>query len=361
VPASDPPYVSGPKISTVTQVDGFNSNGYPVSIQNYKIANRIGSGSFGDVFRAKCTMRTGKWENVALKIIDLDKADLDALSREVMLLATLRHENVAGHLASFTQEHNLVIVMPLLSGGSCLQVMRAVCADHQGFEDEHVIATILFGVLQGLSYIHQYGLIHRDVKADNVLISGEGDVMLADFGAAAQVDLVATAGGVLGGATTVRRCNSFVGTPCWMAPEVAACFVQGVHGHAVTGAAYAHVDQLFFSEESVSGVSRYPNASGDGPPCRESDDEKDVASSDLKSRGDNRVIPDSSKVATLIPRGSQIVSYNSRQSANKSSDMMNSPEGSRIYSNDWSRAETKQYEHTRQSLKTRITSLSCTS
>ena len=92
--------------------------------------------------------------------------------------------------------------------GSCLNLMKYAYPD--GFE-ELVIATILKQALQGLDYLHKSKLIHRDVKAGNLLIDEDGLVRLGDFGVSSS--LMET-----GERKGLRK--TFVGTPCWMAPEV---------------------------------------------------------------------------------------------------------------------------------------------
>jgi serine/threonine protein kinase len=102
--------------------------------------------------------------------------------KEIAIMSMLRHDNVVRIIASFVDERELCIVMPLLDGGSCGHIMAHIAPT--GFKDEAVLATILRETLQGLEYFHKDGRVHRDVKAGNILISAQGEVQVADFGVA---------------------------------------------------------------------------------------------------------------------------------------------------------------------------------
>jgi serine/threonine-protein kinase OSR1/STK39 len=122
-----------------------------------------------------------------------------------------KHPFFTPHHPTSKLTQHLWMVMPYVAAGSVLNIMRY--AFPEGLE-EPVIATIARDVLKGLAYVHAHGGIHRDVKAGNILVAADGRVMLADFGVAATMER----GGSWGSALAAR--STFVGTPCWMAPEV---------------------------------------------------------------------------------------------------------------------------------------------
>ncbi|CAK0760674.1 hypothetical protein CVIRNUC_002790 [Coccomyxa viridis] len=183
---------------------------YPTSASDYKLLEECGRGVSATVWRALCLPYN---EEVAVKLLDLENVNcsLDEIVREAQTMRQQLHSNVLPLYTSFVHEQNLWMVMPYVSSGSVLNIMKYAHPD--GLE-EAVIATILKEVLKGLDYMHKNGNIHRDVKAGNILINTDGNVVLADFGVAAQMER----GGSWGNKNVSR--NTFVGTPCWMAPEV---------------------------------------------------------------------------------------------------------------------------------------------
>uniref|UniRef100_A0A1D1XK20 Serine/threonine-protein kinase fray2 n=1 Tax=Anthurium amnicola TaxID=1678845 RepID=A0A1D1XK20_9ARAE len=187
---------------------------FPVNPKDYKLYEEVGEGVSATVYRALCIPYN---EIVAIKVLDLEKCsnDLDGIRREVQTMSLIDHPNVLRAHCSFTSDTSLWVVMPYMAGGSCLHIMKS--AYPEGFE-EPVIATLLREVLKALVYLHNQGHIHRDVKAGNILIDDNGAVKLADFGVSAFI---------FDTGDRQRSRNTFVGTPCWMAPEV----MQQLHGY----------------------------------------------------------------------------------------------------------------------------------
>ncbi|KAF9364909.1 hypothetical protein BGX34_012081 [Mortierella sp. NVP85] len=215
--------------------------------EDYDVQQPIGYGSSAVVYNAYYKPLN---KRVAAKVIDLDmfeRNQIDELRRETQVMALCKHPNVLRVNGAFVKESKLYIIMPYLSAGSCLDIMKTA---HPDGLDEVSIATILKQALQGLDYLHKNGHIHRqvnhsartcghvdkehaaslelknvfacmiariatvqtiDVKAGNLLMDDDGSVLLADFGVSSSLM-------ESGDRRNMRK--TFVGTPCWMAPEV---------------------------------------------------------------------------------------------------------------------------------------------
>ncbi|KAL5110941.1 Serine/threonine-protein kinase OSR1 [Taenia crassiceps] len=193
---------------------------WPVIRTAYEIIKSIGQGATSVVHEALCKPLNRK---CAMKIINLDKsstsASLEEINREIKSMKNMKNENIVAYYASFVDKTELCIVMDLCQRGSLLDVIKFIQSKRDityGVFDEYTIATILRDVLRGLAYIHEGGLVHRDLKCGNLLVKDDGVIQIADFGVAgflASQPLSET------GSIGPRR-FTFVGTPCWMAPEV---------------------------------------------------------------------------------------------------------------------------------------------
>ncbi|CAI2725732.1 unnamed protein product [Schistosoma spindalis] len=193
---------------------------WPMTKASYEFGKSIGQGATSTVFEALCPSNGKK---CAIKIINLEKcstsASLEEINREIKSMKNMKNENIVAYYASFVAQTELCIIMDLCQRGSLLDVIKYTQNKRDityGVFDENTIATILRDVLRGLAYIHENGLVHRDLKCGNLLVKDDGVIQIADFGVAgflATQPLTAT------GSVDLRR-YTFVGTPCWMAPEV---------------------------------------------------------------------------------------------------------------------------------------------
>ncbi|ORX83446.1 Mst3 kinase in complex with Mnadp [Anaeromyces robustus] len=164
---------------------------------------RIGKGSFGEVYKGINKVTN---ELVAIKIFDLDTSDEDNIAdvqKEISILSKFNSEYVTKYQGSYLIDTKLWIVMDYAALGSMRNILKS------GVIPEKFISVIIREVLHGLNYLHKScGIIHRDIKAANILLTADAKVKLCDFGVSGQLTM-----------THLRR-NSFVGTPYWMAPEI---------------------------------------------------------------------------------------------------------------------------------------------
>ncbi|XP_060928438.1 serine/threonine-protein kinase TAO1 [Limanda limanda] len=167
----------------------------------------IGHGSFGAVYFARDS-RTN--EVVAIKKMSYSgKQSTEKwqdIIKEVKFLQSIQHPNSIEYKGCYLREHTAWLVMEY-----CLGSASDLLEVHKKPLQEVEIAAITHGALQGLAYLHSHNLIHRDIKAGNILLTEPGQVKLADFGSA----------------SIACPANSFVGTPYWMAPEVILAMDEG--------------------------------------------------------------------------------------------------------------------------------------
>ncbi|ODV89595.1 hypothetical protein CANCADRAFT_28849, partial [Tortispora caseinolytica NRRL Y-17796] len=174
----------------------------------YVLKGKIGRGAFGSVYRAVVQNGVATVAQprsvVAVKIIDFDDTgdDVNVITREITMLSQLNSPYITRYLSSHIYDSELWIAMEYCSGGSCAALLK------HGVFKEPEISFVMNQVLCGLSYLHSERIIHRDIKGANILVSGDGQVKLADFGVSGKITC------------TISKLNSFVGSPYWMAPEV---------------------------------------------------------------------------------------------------------------------------------------------
>ncbi|CAD6249156.1 unnamed protein product [Miscanthus lutarioriparius] len=206
--------MAGPGEKAAAGGGGAERRKYPIHVEDYELYEEIGQGVSAIVYRAHCKPLD---EIVAVKVLDFERtnSDLNNIVREAQTMILIDHPNVVKAHCSFAKDQTLWVVMPYMAGGSCLHIMKSV--HPTGFE-EPIIATILREVLKGLEYLHHHGSIHRDVKAGNILVDSRGGIKLGDFGVSACL---------FDSGDRQRARNTFVGTPCWMAPEV----MEQLHGY----------------------------------------------------------------------------------------------------------------------------------
>ena len=185
-----------------------NSSVHLTLPENYVVKKMIGSGGFAKVYHC-IDHDTGR--DLAVKQVFFDaectdsNRELNALKNEISILNKLEHPNIVVYYGSNIKDEHFNIFMEYVSGGS----MRSFIQNNGPLSNKYTVKC-LHHILLGLSYLHHENIIHRDLKAANVLKTTDGTIKIADFGASKRFDTL----------RSINGANTVVGTPYWMSPEV---------------------------------------------------------------------------------------------------------------------------------------------
>ena len=207
--------------SRVSLIEAVPQN-LPVGQNSFQIARGelIGKGSYGRVYLG-VNLTTGdllavKQVEVNQKIAGQDKDKMKemvaALDQEIDTMQHLEHPNIVQYLGCEKKEYSISIFLEYIPGGSIGGCLRK----HGKFE-ESLVSSLTRQTLSGLAYLHTEGVLHRDLKADNILLDTDGTCKISDFGISKKTD------NIYGNDIT----NSMQGSVFWMAPEVVRSQGQG--------------------------------------------------------------------------------------------------------------------------------------
>ncbi|KAL9258940.1 MAP3K epsilon protein kinase 1-like protein [Drosera capensis] len=162
------------------------------------LGDEIGKGAYGRVYKG-LDLQNGAY--VAIKQVSLENIGQEDLN----IIMNLNHKNIVKYLGSLKTKSHLHIILEYVENGSLANIIKPA---KFGPFPEQLVAHYIAQVLEGLVYLHEQGVIHRDIKGANILATKEGLVKLADFGVATKLT------------EADINTHSVVGTPYWMAPEV---------------------------------------------------------------------------------------------------------------------------------------------
>ncbi|XP_059653902.1 serine/threonine-protein kinase STY46-like [Cornus florida] len=166
-----------------------------------KFEKKIASGSYGDLYKGSYYT-----QEVAIKVLKAEHVNSDMqreFAQEVFIMRKVRHKNVVQFIGACTKPPSLCIVTEYMSGGSVYDYLHK----HRGTFKLPSLLKVAIDISKGMNYLHQNNIIHRDLKAANLLMDENELVKVADFGVAR----VKATSGVMTAET---------GTYRWMAPEV---------------------------------------------------------------------------------------------------------------------------------------------
>ncbi|XP_074275711.1 serine/threonine-protein kinase STY46-like [Silene latifolia] len=166
-----------------------------------KFEKKVASGSYGDLYKGSyCS------QDVAIKVLKTERINTDLqkeFGQEVYIMRKIRHKNVVQFIGACTKPPSLCIVTEFMSGGSVYDYLHK----HKGTFKLPSLLKVAIDISKGMNFLHQNNIIHRDLKAANLLMDENEVVKVADFGVAR----VKAQSGVMTAET---------GTYRWMAPEV---------------------------------------------------------------------------------------------------------------------------------------------
>ncbi|KAI1080429.1 hypothetical protein F5B20DRAFT_112750 [Whalleya microplaca] len=223
----------------------------------------IGKGTYGRVYLG---MNATTGEFLAVKEVEVNpkaaggdknkmKELLAALDQEIDTMQNLDHVNIVQYLGCERKETSISIFLEYISGGSIGSCLRK----HGKFE-EAVVSSLTRQTLSGLAYLHREGILHRDLKADNILLDVDGTCKISDFGISKKTD------NIYGNDKT----NSMQGSVFWMAPEVIRSQREGYSAKVDIWSLGCVVLEMFAGrrpwskEEAVGAI--YKIANGETPP-----------------------------------------------------------------------------------------------
>src|SRR5437763_6063350 len=173
----------------------------------YELEELVGSGGMSSVYRAHDRLLDRK---VALKILHeqytADEDYVERFRREARAVAALSHPNIVTVIDHGEHENKQFIVFEYVDGDNLKRVI-----ERRGPAPVATALELAMQVARGLSYAHQNGLVHRDVKPQNVLLNGDGQAKVVDFGITRSLDVQ----------SGLTRTGTVMGTSDYIAPEQA--------------------------------------------------------------------------------------------------------------------------------------------
>jgi eukaryotic-like serine/threonine-protein kinase len=235
-----PPTTPPPSLNSITEPPKVAGERY---IGKYRVKGELGRGGMGAVYLAE---QPGLGREVAIKEL-IQSADPVALRRflqEAQVMARTSHPNLVQVHDMELQGNVNYLVLEFIKGRSLRDWMN------QAQIPPPQVFAVMHGILQALDYAHRHQIVHRDMKPENVLISDEGQVKVADFGIARLLDDTGIGG-------TATKTGTTVGTPQYMSPEqVSSSKVDGRSDLYSTGI-------VFY--ELVVGQPPFTASDADGP------------------------------------------------------------------------------------------------
>jgi serine/threonine protein kinase len=185
--------------TSVLPAEWVNELNSPINFQAWEYISIVGKGGSSTVYKAN--LKENRDQFIAVKQIETDglqKGQINGIKAEIETLRSLSHPHIVSYLGAHQRPNKIFILLEFAEGGSLRQYYQK-----NGGLDPNQTALCVEQILFGLNYLHSNGLAHRDIKCANCLLTNDGKVKLADFGASKRFESDSIVSGLKG-------------TPHWM-------------------------------------------------------------------------------------------------------------------------------------------------
>ncbi|CAG8509068.1 12766_t:CDS:2 [Ambispora leptoticha] len=185
----------------------FSQNLSKHVIEDFEIGQLLGRGGFGDVYKAFAKKGEFCGKEIAIKIIDKSSLKSDALQRvysEAKIHAKLSHSSILKLYYSFEDSRYFYMVMELCHNGELYKYIH----QRRVPLSEAEARWVMIQIIEGLLYMHEHGIMHRDLKLSNILLTERNELKIADFGLATNIN------------ERNGEPNTLCGTPNYISPEI---------------------------------------------------------------------------------------------------------------------------------------------
>ncbi|XP_053441753.1 serine/threonine-protein kinase Nek1 isoform X4 [Nycticebus coucang] len=174
-------------------------------MEKYVRLQKIGEGSFGKAILVKSTEDGRQYVIKEINISKMSSKEREESSREVAVLANMKHPNIVQYRESFEEHGSLYIVMDYCEGGD---LFKRINAQKGNLFQEDQILDWFVQICLALKHVHDRKILHRDIKSQNIFLTKDGTVQLGDFGIARVLN------------STIELARTCIGTPYYLSPEI---------------------------------------------------------------------------------------------------------------------------------------------